>query len=428
MKLLVSNPHDQATQLVRVTAKLLNLDIIEVIVPPIPSAEAAKDPKNKQLVADGEKLRAKSLTGKFPVLETPQGHTLMEGLTIAKFLARQRPSFYGDNDLETALIDQWVDYVSSSIAPVSNIIQNHLFGHEESDPKTFSLILNQLKTTLKVFESQLKLKNFLVGYQMTLADVALVSSLVVPLQTVLDAGYRKDTIPNLSRYAQIILDTPTFLQVFGRIHLSKKQLNPKFDFSKLEKKPQQEKQPKQIAAPKKVEQKPTEEVKQPSWEDLLPPTTFDFFNYKTLIVNAADKKEALSTLWSQWENSAFSFWFIHYQKYEGEGKTLATTNNLMNGFMQRMDDKMRKHALGVLGVYGEEPELEIMGVFMWRGVNVIQPMEEHPQFEYYTKRQLNVAESEADRKLVEEFWTKKEEELLEVNGKSQKVQTKKLYK
>ena len=72
---------------------------------------------------------------------------------------------------------------------------------------------------------------------MTLADVALVSSLVVPLQTVLDAGYRKDTIPNLSRYAQIILDTPTFLQVFGRIHLSKKQLNPKFDFSKLEKKP-----------------------------------------------------------------------------------------------------------------------------------------------------------------------------------------------
>ena len=40
-------------------------------MPPIPSAEAAKDPKNKQLVADGEKLRAKSLTGKFPVLETP---------------------------------------------------------------------------------------------------------------------------------------------------------------------------------------------------------------------------------------------------------------------------------------------------------------------------------------------------------------------
>jgi hypothetical protein len=35
---------------------------------------------------------------------------------------------------------------------------------------------------------------------------------------------------------------------------------------------------------------------------------------------------------------------------------------------------MRKHALGVMGVYGEEPNLEIMGVFLWRGADVIEPM------------------------------------------------------
>ena len=35
---------------------------------------------------------------------------------------------------------------------------------------------------------------------MTLADVALVANLIVPLQTVLDASFRKDSIPNLSRY------------------------------------------------------------------------------------------------------------------------------------------------------------------------------------------------------------------------------------
>lgn len=50
----------------------------------------------------------------------------------------------------------------------------------------------------------------------------------------------------------------------------------------------------------------------------------------------------------------------------------------MNGFMQRIDDKLRKHALGVFGVYGEEPSLEIMGVFMWRGTDVPLPMNEHP--------------------------------------------------
>lgn len=50
---------------------------------------------------DIEKMKAKSLTGKFPVLETPEGHTLMEGLTIVKYFARKRPSFYGNNDLES---------------------------------------------------------------------------------------------------------------------------------------------------------------------------------------------------------------------------------------------------------------------------------------------------------------------------------------
>jgi hypothetical protein len=49
-----------------------------------------------------------------------------------------------------------------------------------------------------------------------------------------------------------------------------------------------------------------------------------------------------------------------------------------------MDDKMRNHTLCVLGVYGEEPALEIMGVFFWRGTGIIEPMKEHPQYEYYT--------------------------------------------
>jgi hypothetical protein len=68
----------------------------------------------------------------------------------------------------------------------------------------------------------LKLRNFLVGYSLTLADVVLIVALIVPLQTVLDQGYRKDTIPNLSRYSQIILESSSFVAVFGKPHLAKK--------------------------------------------------------------------------------------------------------------------------------------------------------------------------------------------------------------
>ncbi|CDW83612.1 elongation factor 1- [Stylonychia lemnae] len=421
------NQADISTLLVKVTGKLLNLSFNEIQIPaPEPQASGKeKEPKTNA----GDKLRAKSQTGKFPILETPEGFTIFEGLTIAKYLARQRPSFYGDSNLQTALIDQWVDYVSSSIAPQSQQIQNQVFGLVDADPKSFSLELNSFKKNLQVFESHLKLRNFLVGYQMTLADVALVANLIVPLQTVLDATFRKESIPNLSRYCSIILENPTFVSVFGRVHFSKKPINPKFDFSKQqEKKPQPQKQEKPKEEKPKIEAKDEKKEKEPSWEDKLPQSTFDLFNYKTLIVNAEDKREALQQLWSQWDDNAFSIWFIHYQKYDGEGVQLHVTNNLMNGFMQRIDDKLRKHALGVIGVYGEEPSLEIMGVLMWRGTGIPLPMEEHPQFEYYNKRRLDIQGSDADKKLVESFWVSKEEGTLEVDGKQLKVQTKKLYK
>lgn len=83
-------------------------------------------------------------------------------------------------------IDQWVDYVNSTIAPLSNVLQSQVFGFEETDQRTFGVTLNSLKKSLQVFEKQLKLRNFLVGYSLTLADVTLLVNLLVPLQTVLD--------------------------------------------------------------------------------------------------------------------------------------------------------------------------------------------------------------------------------------------------
>ncbi len=78
-------------------------------------------------------------------------------------------------------IDQWVDYVNSSVAPLSNEIAQQVFGHEATDMRAFSIALNKFKKTLAPFEKHLKLRNFLVGYSLTLADVTLVVSLITPL-------------------------------------------------------------------------------------------------------------------------------------------------------------------------------------------------------------------------------------------------------
>ena len=57
---------------------------------------------------------------------------------------------------------------------------------------------------------------------------------------------------------------------------------------------------------------------------------------------------------------------------------------------------MRPHSLGVFGVYGEEPNLEQFGVMLWRGSEIPFPMSEHPQFEYWLKKKLDV-KSEKDQ-------------------------------
>ena len=58
---------------------------------------------------------------------------------------------------------------------------------------------------------------------------------------------------------------------------------------------------------------------------------------------------------------------------------------------------------------GEEPKLEIKGLWMWRGIEIPFEMKDHPQFEYYTCRKLDHTKEE-DRKLVEAYWTAKDEE------------------
>ena len=55
------------------------------------------------------------------------------------------------------------------------------------------------------------------------------------------------------------------------------------------------------------------------------------------------------------------------------------------------------------GVFGKEPDLEIMGVWLIKSndEDVPQHMEKtHPQFEFYKKRKLNPRHNESDDKLV----------------------------
>ena len=57
-------------------------------------------------------------------------------------------------------------------------------------------------------------------------------------------------------------------------------------------------------------------------------------------------------------------------------------------------EQSRKYAFGVLGVYGDEPNLEIKGVWMWKGTELLEPLLENMSFEYYSKRKLDLSKPE----------------------------------
>ena len=124
----------------------------------------------------------------------------------------------------------------------------------------------------------------------------------------------------------------------------------------------------------------------------------------------------MKMFWEQFDAEGFSLWLVKYDKYTGEGEKLFSTNNLVGGFMQRLDH-FRKYAFAVHGVYGDEPNLDIKGLWLWRGTEIPFEMKDHVSYEYHFFTKLDSTKEE-DRQLVEDFWCKQTEDEDVVEGQT----------
>ncbi len=222
-------------------------------------------------------------------------------------------------------------------------------------------------------------------------------------QTILDGGFRK-AMGNFAAWFERVTALPEFIKVVGHIKVAQKSIKPQIKVEEKKVAPVAAAKP--AAKPKKddgEDDEPTEK-KAKSALDLLPPTTFDLFNFKTLMVNIKDKKgEGIDELKKQYDPAGFSIWFLHYEMYKGEGEVLYKTENMCKGFLQRFDD-FRKYCLARHLVLGTEEKQEIMGVWLWRGTGIPQEAIDHPQFEYYKKRQMDIFNNKEDEDLIRAFW------------------------
>ena len=58
-----------------------------------------------------------------------------------------------------------------------------------------------------------------------------------------------------------------------------------------------------------------------------------------------------------------------------------------------------------MGIYGKEPDLQIQGMMLWKGTEVHPYMKEHPSFEYYEVKQIDLEKEDQREKLIA-YWTR----------------------
>ena len=304
-------------------------------------------------------------------------------------------SLYEGTPEQLASVDQWLDTVFGDVRPLVMAL-----WHKDNGPA-----LEELSIYLGTLDRHLAENQFLCGGSVTVADVALLFELL-PAFKLFVGKVRIEKLPKLAAYVRAVSTLPHISPLVGVMTFADQPLS--IVAQKLAEKKAAEKKPlaekKKPAAEAEEEDEPREKKK----EYVFPDTTFNFYDFKTLYVNAPNRQDALDFLWKNWDANAFSFWYVRYDKLPDECKRLFLTKNLLTGFLTRAD-ACRKYSLGVQGVYGEEPDFEIRGVWLWRGTDILEPMKEHTQFEVYQFKKLDPL-NEQDRSLIEEYWTKLDDE------------------
>ncbi|KAL8443661.1 hypothetical protein Emed_006636 [Eimeria media] len=170
---------------------------------------------------------------------------------------------------------------------------------------------------------------------------------------------------------------------------------------------------KAAAAGKKGEENEEEDAPAPPKPkcdlDLLPPSPLDLNEWKRVYSNTKDlKKDAMPWLWKNFDDKGYCFYYMKYEKLEGECTVAFLTSNQLGGFLQRIDNNFRKYSFGVIDVVGEGSSFDIQGVWLFRGLDIPQMMKDHPSYEYNVWKKLDHNKAE-DRKLIEDYFCNDDE-------------------
>jgi len=365
---------------------------------------------------------AKNPLGKVPVLETEEG-CIWESNAICRYVARygECTQLLGSTEYETGLIDQWLDFASGEILLPAAVWIRPILGFMENNEYATKKAQGDIHKVLGILNETLADKTFLVGERISLADIAVSTSLVYLFTLVLDPGFRKPFV-NVLRWFNTLINQDEFVGVLGQVTLCTKRAvaakksegdekPAKHEKPAKQEKSEKKEQPKKQEKKKKekeededdmAEYQDKEEKKGPNPLDQLPPSPFVLDEWKRFYSNN-DIKDSIPWFWEKFDRQGYSLWIAEY-KYNAELEKSAVfkTCNLVGGFIQRLD-KLRKYGFGSVLIFEGDNNLEISSAWLFRGQDVPAEMKDCDDYELYSWRKAD-PDNEDDKKRIKELW------------------------
>ena len=339
--------------------------------------------------------------GKVPAFDAPEG-PIYESTAICTYLAEssaEKERLLGSTPYEKALIAQYVSLADNEFMPPLRSWVLPLCGFMPYSEALVAKARADSLSLLATLDDILLPRTFLVGEQVTLADICLSTGLYLVFKFVLDPELRRK-FPNVTRWYLTCLAQPEF-QCSGKtpytdddllcsevVTTPKSCFTMKEDFSKDASKSCSMKAcPKECSKPAASQHDEEEEeavVEKPAKNelDLLPPSPFVLDAWKRFYSNSDTIPTAIDYFWKNWDPKGYSMYRLTY-KDNAELTKVFMSSNLIGGFFQRLEH-MRKYAFGSMCVFGKDNDSEISGMFIIRGGPELPEMfKDVPDFDSY---------------------------------------------
>ena len=170
----------------------------------------------------------KTPTATLPFLETGIGN-ISQSISIEIFLSEKfKRDILGKNNFERAKINQWIEFANCEIQNCARELIYPIFrGKTENNMNKLNSENSdkKLKKNLTILEKEFKNGNkYIMGNDITLADVVLFRYLRFFMMFYLTEKIRNSLCPKLTQWFENIMNTKEAIDAYGRTVLCKKQL------------------------------------------------------------------------------------------------------------------------------------------------------------------------------------------------------------